>query len=92
MAGSYYVAIYRNGEVIFADKYRDSSEYIPYLIRIARLVDELTPDATLKTGQIASKGVIGAGIAWEKPETWFTLEKQVVKSLANAARAVGLNY
>jgi hypothetical protein len=95
MGCSYYIAIERNGNIEFADKYRDSSEYIPALLRAARLVDEKIPDALLMSGNTATRGFVGGiygGNEWEKPETWRTREKQEVHILAETARAVGLNY
>ena len=92
MASSWVIAIEKDGEFLFADKYNGTSEYIPALCRVARLVDEKIPEASVKVGSFASRGVIGLGSEWEREERYWTVEPSIVKTLADAARNVRLNY
>jgi len=92
MAGSWLIAVEKDGKFLFTNKYRDTSEYIPALCRVARLVDEKIQAASVSVGSFASRGVTGSGVEWEREERYWDLEPSLVKSLADAAREAGLNY
>ncbi|MBA7648564.1 hypothetical protein ES703_56352 [subsurface metagenome] len=79
------------GETMFADFFSSTLEYIPMLLKIARLVDEKLPDGIIKVLSPPSSGVIGDR-EWEKDAKWLTFTEAMQKELANAARHAGLNY
>ena len=92
MTVSWIVAIEQEGEYLFAEKYHGSAAYILALLKIARLVDEKLPKASIGVGELEAKGVVGGYIDWKREERYRKVEPKVVKDLADAARHVGLNY
>ena len=81
----------RKGEVVFADFFSSTLEYISMLLKIARLVNEKLPDGVIKVLCPQSNGVIGIR-EWEKDATWLIISGEKQEDLAKAARQVGLNY
>ena len=79
------------GETVFADFFTSTLEYIPMLLKIARLVNEKLPDGVIKVLSPPSSGVIGDR-EWEKDAKWLTFTGDRLEELAKAARQSGLNY
>ena len=82
----------KQGEVLFADTFTGTVEYIPALLRLARCVDEKAPDSLIRVLSPQTKGVIGVSIEWEKEPIELIFEGKKLKLLAEAARQAGLNY
>ncbi|HUV53027.1 MAG TPA: hypothetical protein VMW64_08140 [Dehalococcoidia bacterium] len=79
------------GEVVFADTYTSTLEYIPMLMKIARLVNEKLPGGVVKVLCPEASGVIGYK-EWHKDASWLTFAGGKQEELAEAARHAGLNY
>lgn len=86
------ITIELDEDVVYADDCTGSAEYIPYLLRVARLVDEKIPGAIVRVLTPGAKGVIGHLVEWETAPRMLVFEGEKLSTLASVARQAGINY